>query len=131
MRKVYVALVVAAAISTCLDVVIGYTAAIAVPAAFFELLGRELGWFIVNLFTITAPCFFVSLMLLPVLGYTAQAETFKYSIIIAASIVALTIWRLDDVAAFQIDFPDLVPRLAGVGSMLLSGFIIARRYVAS
>ena len=93
MRKVYAALVVAAALATCLEIVLGYTAAIAIPETFFDRFGSQFGLFLVNVLTLTLPYFLLSMILFPLLGFIARAETFKYAFVTLIGFAAILLWR--------------------------------------
>lgn len=133
MRKAYAALTVAAAIYTCVEIVVGYTSAIAFPISFFEVLGKKAGWFCVVFLTFSIPFFLVSMMLLPLLGFVAESEAFRYSFITLTGFVVMMMWRLAEDLHSVLDagYSDLVPRLAGVCSILLAGWITGRRYAAT
>ena len=129
MRNIYASLVVAAALDTYLEIVLGYTAAIYIPKSFFDYFGTASGLLLVNFLTITIPYFLGSLLLLPLLGFVAKAETFKYSLITLAGFIGIVAWRSVDSNYFVSPYPYSVAFMVGLFSIPLAGWIVSRHHV--
>lgn len=131
MKKVYAALVIAAALATCLEIVLGFTAAIAIPSVFFAQFGNEFGLFMVNVLTLTVPYFLVSMVLLPLLGYIAKVETFRYAFVTLIGFGIIVVWRWGGLTHMGTNYSQFIPFIAGLCSILLAGWIVDKRYVSS
>lgn len=131
MEKVYAALVIAAALATCLEVVLGFTAAIATPSVFFAQFGNEFGPFMVNVLILTASYFLVSMVLLPLLGYIAKVETFRYAFVTVIGFGIIVVWRWGGLTHMGTNFSQFITFIAGLFSILLAGWIVGKRHFAS
>ncbi|MGS2724411.1 hypothetical protein ACVBEJ_11775 [Porticoccus sp. GXU_MW_L64] len=130
-KKLYAALVLSVVLSLCLVPVIGRTAAIAIPQSFFEFFGYQFGRFLLDVLIVTVPYFLVSIALLPLLGFAAKAETFRYSFVTLVGFLAIVVWETGGFLHSDMSFLYMIPLFAGLGSIVLAGWIGGRRYVPS
>ena len=130
-KKFYAALVVAAAIATCLEIALGYASAIAIPTIFFDKVSYGFGNLCVNVLTVTVPYFLVSLMLLPLLGFFARGKTFQYAFVTLIGYGILAAWRAPDLVSGTAYLSHTIPLIAGMCSILLTGWIVGRKYLAT
>lgn len=128
MKKIYTALIISAALVKVLELVIGFTAAIAIPKSYYELLGPELGSLLVNIFTLTIPYFLISLALLPLLGLLSKSKTAYYSAYTMFGVVLIIAWESMGSDILSSGHIFLVPLGLGFLSVVLAGWFVGRQY---
>ena len=130
MKNIYTALIISVALVKLLEFLLGFTAAIAIPKYVFEQLGAEFGLFVVNVFTITLPCFLVSLALLPLLGILAGPKTANYSLFTLVGFFVISVLETG-LNNFAASYVFVIPFALCCLSILAAGWLVGKRYAVT
>lgn len=129
MKKFYAAVIVGSALAFFLELLIGYTSAIAVPKIIFEKLGPENGLLLVNIFTVTIPYFLVSILVIPFLAYFARSKTPAYSIVSMMTLAGIIAWKSNGDSTLISYYWSSIPVALGLLSILLAAWLVTKHKV--
>ena len=126
MKKFYAAIIVGSALAFFLELIVGFTSAIAIPKIIFEQLGPENGLLSVNIFTVTIPYFLVSILVIPFLGYFARSKTPAYSIVTMVTLAGIIAWESNGSSALISHYWSSIPVALGLLSILLAAWLVTK-----